>query len=76
MAQKFGWTIKLQDNELLLSKVEDYLVLKLKLDFEYCYQNVSHYVIEDIEIDTKKGKLNCLILIYVDKLSTILSRFP
>lgn len=56
LALKLNWKVKYQDNELVLSKSDDYLTLKLKLDFEYTHQNIRHYVVEDIEIDTKKGK--------------------
>ncbi|XP_057364623.1 uncharacterized protein LOC130685345 [Daphnia carinata] len=54
LAKQFNWEVLFFDSLLVFSKIHDYLTLKLKLDAEYTYQNVKHYVVEDIEIDTRK----------------------
>ena len=55
LAKEFNWKIELFESLLVLSKVKNYLVLKFKLDREYNHQKVKHYIIEDIDIDTRKG---------------------
>ncbi len=55
LIKKFSWKMEISENEMVLSKTHNYLILRLKLDYEYHYQNVKHYIVEDIEVDTKKG---------------------
>lgn len=54
LAKEFNWEVAFFDSLLVFTKIHSYLTLKLKLDAEYTYQNVKHYVVEDIEIDTRK----------------------
>ena len=55
LAKKFKWKIEVLENEIFLSKIHHYITVKLKLEYEYNHQNVKHYIVEDIEVDTKKG---------------------
>ena len=54
---EFEWQATRNDNELILTKLRNCLTLRLELKFEYLQQNVRHYVVEDIEVETKRGKI-------------------
>jgi hypothetical protein len=55
---EFEWQATRNDNELILTKLRSCLTLRLELKFEYLQQNVRHYVVEDIEVETKRGKFS------------------
>ncbi len=54
-APEFGWSASKNDNELFLTKLCGCLTLKFELNFEYLQQNIRHYMVEDIEVETKRG---------------------
>ena len=58
LLQKFNWKLlKHGENEVLsFKKLYCCLSLKLYLHDEYISKNVRHFAIDDIDVDTKKGK--------------------
>lgn len=55
LAKQFNWEVSYFESLVVFTKIHNYLTLKLKLDTEYTEKNVKHYIVEDIEIDTRKG---------------------
>ena len=57
LLNKFKWRmLKYQENVLVISKKLCCLSLTLHLHNEsYVVQNVNHFLVEDIEVDTRKG---------------------
>lgn len=70
----YQWQAKHSDGELILSKMFGCLILKLQLSFEFISENIQHFVVEDIEVETRKGKRknfgiergNCVSLIVMN----------
>ena len=56
-ANKSNWQVKRNEGDLVLSKYDQCLNIRLSLTNEYIAHNIRHYEVGDVEIDTKKGNL-------------------
>ncbi len=56
LLKEFRWEATRRESELTLSKLSRCLTLKFTLSNEFLFQNVRHFVVDDIEVDTEKRK--------------------
>ena len=56
LLKEFRWEATRRESELTLSKLSRCLTLKFTLSNEFLFQNVRHFVVDDIEVDTEKSK--------------------
>lgn len=69
LIKEFRWEATRRECELTLSRFSRCLTLKFTLSNEFLFQNVRHFVVDDIEVDTEKSKIEVPFLLKLVQLN-------